>query len=236
MKAARVSVLTSVCMAASIGPVFAGPPPAPATWSGFYAGANLGANLIDGKNDYGDANNYVSGSSGPPVSSPGASVSTGFQGGYNWQFGNLVVGGEVDYRYLGTGPTTSENWYGYGTNAGSTKMTASQAVSVRARAGYDVNNVLIFGTAGIAMVDIDNKTTLSGKNGTFRASGWKPAFVAGAGVETKVLEHVSLRAEVLHYFIPSTSGGFSDPTLGSPPVKYNDQGSTILGVAVNFHF
>ena len=98
--------------------IAATPAPAPVfNWSGFYLGVNGGGNWgsSDGSTSLSCApgNCYLA-SVANDINSAGASqrVSTsgftgGIQGGYNWQFGNLLAGLEADFEYFRSAGSTS---------------------------------------------------------------------------------------------------------------------------------
>ena len=91
------ALVAAQCAAAadlSVAPLYKAPPPAPVTpaynWSGFYIGANGGGGW---------------GQSWWDAQSTGVNVSGGQVGGtagYNWQFGNTVLGleGDLDWSNL----------------------------------------------------------------------------------------------------------------------------------------
>ena len=95
----------------------------------------------------------------------------GFQGGveagYNWQFGQFVVGGETDLNISGAQDTSApfqfaNPWYG----------------TIRGRAGVAFSNVLIYGTAGLGYGALNGQST-----GFLSASRTSAGFVGGAGIE-----------------------------------------------------
>src|SRR5580704_8940331 len=100
---------------------------APATlsaysWAGPYLGAQIGY-------EWGTVSNNPTRPSG---------AQGGIEAGYNWQFGQLVVGGEADLNISGAQDTSagfqfSNPWYG----------------TLRGRAGIAFSNVLLYGTAGL---------------------------------------------------------------------------------------
>src|SRR5881628_217932 len=97
------------------------------SWAGPYLGGNIG---------------YAWGS----VSNNGAKPSgfaAGVQGGYNWQSGPWVFGLEADIKASGANATFapwkfSNPWFG----------------TVRGRVGYALNNVLFYGTGGLAFGEL----------------------------------------------------------------------------------
>src|SRR5690349_262602 len=112
-------------------PYYSTPYVAPAvySWAGWYAGVNLGYEWA-----------RVDGSPGPAHL---RGVMGGLQGGYNWQYGQFVLGGETDLQLTGADDTFapwkfSNPWFG----------------TLRARVGYAMNNVLLFGTGGLAYGDL----------------------------------------------------------------------------------
>src|SRR5262245_7318244 len=106
------------------GPAPSYSPPAPSiyNWSGFYAGLNLGY-------EWGKVTSSVD----------PAGVAGGGQLGYNWQTGQFVFGAETDSQVSAADDTFapwkfSNLWFG----------------TLRGRAGYAMNNILLFATAGLA--------------------------------------------------------------------------------------
>ncbi|MGB7717773.1 MAG: porin family protein, partial [Pseudolabrys sp.] len=66
-------------------------------------------------------------------------IAGGGQLGYNWQVGQFVFGAETDIQVSGADDTFapwkfSNQWFG----------------TLRGRAGYAINNVLLFASAGLA--------------------------------------------------------------------------------------
>jgi outer membrane immunogenic protein len=140
----------------------------------------------------------------------------GFQGGveagYNWQFGQFVVGGETDLNISGAQDTTagfqfSNQWYG----------------TVRGRAGIAFNNILLYGTAGLGY------GALSGQAPGFLSSSRTSAgFVAGAGVEYGFAAHWSAKAEWLYLDLADRSF----PATGTN----NGLAANLVRFGLNYHF
>jgi len=191
-------------------PVKAPPPSVPAVvsdWSGLYVG-------IHGGYGWGHTSfepEFVSNSpflleAAPPRVSPRGAIFGG-QVGYNWQWGSAVAGLEVDYSaadlkeaapFLILTPPSLTNF----TFTQSVKI--DELASARARLGYVVvPNLLLYGTGGIGWghsqfntAQLDNAT---GILVTGRSDNSEVGWVAGAGVEWKILDHWLLRGEWLHY-------------------------------------
>ena len=137
----------------------------------------------------------------------------GFGGGYLWQYGAWVGGLEVDYGFS----SEKDNQSISQTVGGTTETLALHSKidalgSARVRAGYLLMpSLLAYGTAGVGWGRSEVSITdtlcrgtcsvpisLSAKENQF---GW----VAGAGLEYKLIEHVLVGAEYLHYDFDKTS-------------------------------
>jgi outer membrane immunogenic protein len=147
-------------------PPYAQPYPAAGfSWVGGYLGANFG---------YQWDNLSQSGArpSGPAL---------GITGGYNWQFGQFVLGGETDFNL--TDATGA---------AGNYRFTAPWFGTARGRAGFALGNILYFGTFGLAYgkgrVDI----------GSVAESNLHLGWTAGGGLEVALMRNWSVKAEYLH--------------------------------------
>jgi outer membrane immunogenic protein len=122
----------------------------------------------------------------------------GAQVGYNWQTGAFVFGGETDLQFSGAGDTFgpwqfSNPWFG----------------SVRGRAGFAMNNVMFYATAGLSYGGL--RAQLAAASETKNLGGW----AAGAGVEVGLSGNWSARAEYLFmdlsdrgYVLTGTNVGF----------------------------
>jgi outer membrane immunogenic protein len=174
------------------------PPPQllPCLWLGAYVGANAG---------------FQWASSG--VSQSG--FTGGIQGGYNWQNGPWVYGVEADFNLSSVGGTFadyqfSNPWFG----------------TLRGRAGYVVNNaVLFYGTAGFATGI--SSVTRGGLSDSSAHLGW----AIGAGVEFGLAPlgfspNWSTKIEYLHL-------GLSQSAILPTSVTFP---SNVLRVGVNYHF
>lgn len=154
-------------------------------WSGAYIGAHAG-------HGWGGASNNWHGGGFPPWQTDGdinyQSLSGGVHAGYQMQTGGLVAGVETDIsqaRYFG-----DDSQF-----AGVVNQIEIGAVgSLRGRLGWAHDNIMIYGTAGVAAGSF-LKSELGGAPMTPQlAIGW----TAGGGVELAVSEQVWVRAEYLH--------------------------------------
>ncbi|OLP58524.1 hypothetical protein BJF93_16815 [Xaviernesmea oryzae] len=102
----------------------------------------------------------------------------GLYGGYNMQSGKIVYGAEADINYQDTDAKTSQRSMEQGVNG-----------SIRGRVGYDLNPVLVYGTAGVAAADV--KAKQAGGSDSNTMIGW----TAGAGAEAMVTDNITARVE-----------------------------------------
>jgi outer membrane immunogenic protein len=133
-------------------------------WTAFYVGLNAGY-------DWGSVTNTNLSPSG---------VSGGAQAGFNWQWNSVVLGGETDVQLTGASDNVaafkfSNPWFG----------------TLRGRVGYAFNNILVYGTGGLAYGG--GKAELPGMSETHGAVGW----TAGAGLEVGLTRRWSVKAEYL---------------------------------------
>lgn len=154
------------------------------SWMGPYLGGNLG---------------WAWGSVDNNVTRPSGFVG-GAQAGYNFQTGPWVFGVEGDLQATGASDTFapwkfSNPWFG----------------TVRGRAGYAFNNILFYGTAGLAFGELRGETF--GLSETHTNAGW----TAGVGAEFGLTPNWSTKIEFLF-------------------VDLNDNNFTITGVQNGYHF
>jgi len=136
------------------------------SWAGPYLGGNLGY-------EWGSVRNNPTKPSG---------FTGGAQAGYNWQMGHWVFGVEGDIEGTAAEDTFapwkfSNPWFG----------------TLRGRAGYAMNNILFYGTAGLAYGTLraQSSTGISESRTTY---GW----TAGAGLEVALTGNWSAKAEYLY--------------------------------------
>jgi outer membrane immunogenic protein len=184
------------------GPPPYAPPPAPALpclWLGPYVGANAGFQ-------------WTSNIGGLSPSG----FTGGIQGGYNWQSGPWVYGVESDFNLSSASDRFadfqfSNPWFG----------------TLRGRAGYAINNVFVYGTAGLALgVSTVSRGGLSNSSGHL---GW----TIGTGVEFGLAPwglspNWSAKVEYLYL-------GLSQDAVVPASVSSNFH-SNVLRFGVNYHF
>ena len=163
---AALAALPILVAAATVGSASAADLPinAPAsvpmfTWAGFYFGLNAGVGFAGNSNlhyaSFGRSAGAYDLYPGIPAVVPGATI--GGQVGYNWQFGNLVVGVETDYAFLGDRPVRNATFAAppayqaagvgaYLISGGRTNYFGT----LRGRVGYAFDRTLLYATGGIA--------------------------------------------------------------------------------------
>ena len=172
------------------------------SWAGPYLGGNLG---------------YAWGSVDNNRTKPSGFVG-GVQAGYNWQPNpSWVFGVEGDLQVTGADETFapwkfSNPWFG----------------TVRGRAGYAFNNILVYGTAGLAFGELRGETFgLSESHGN---AGW----TAGVGAEFGFGQAGSSRggwsAKVEYLYVDLANTNF---TITGVPNGYR---FGTLRAGINYHF
>jgi outer membrane immunogenic protein len=76
----------------------------------------------------------------------------GAHAGYNYQVGQFVQGGEVDLDATGVGGSSRFSSEG-GAVAGVPRLRSDVQGSARLRAGYAIDDVLLYATGGVAVAD-----------------------------------------------------------------------------------
>ncbi len=165
------------------------------SWAGPYLGGNLG---------------YAWGSVDNALPQP-SGVLGGVQGGYNWQSGHLVFGAEGDLQASGADDTFapwkfSNPWFG----------------TVRGRVGYAVNNILFYGTGGLAFGELRAETF--GLSESHTTAGW----TAGVGAEFGLAPNWSAKIEYLYVDL-------SDARFSITGQSNGYQFGTVRA-GVNYHF
>jgi len=192
---AAAGTATAADLPRSSAPYYSPAPASVYNWGGAYAGLNVGY-------EWGRITN----SSGSPSGLEG-----GLQAGYNWQSGQFVFGGETDIQVSGADDTFApwkfaNPWFG----------------TLRGRAGYAMNNVLFYGTFGLAYGQL--KGTFLGLDESKTHVGW----AGGLGMEVGFTPNWSAKIEYLYmdlsnraYSITGTSNGFE---------------TNMVRFGINYHF
>jgi outer membrane immunogenic protein len=166
-------------------------------WQGPYVGANLGY-------QWGSISNNSANPTG---------VFGGIQAGYNFQNGQFVFGGETDLQLSGSDDVFapwkfSNPWFG----------------TLRGRAGVALNNVMFYGTLGIAYGGLTVQSTINGVSETKSHIGW----AGGVGLELGLTPNWTLRAEYLYVDLSDRAYSLT--------ASNNGLQSNILRIGVNYKF
>lgn len=181
-------------------------------WTGIYAGINGGMSWADlDTNGFGNLDT--------------SRASFGVHGGYNWHFGNMLIGVEADASHR-------ETSIGFHTGGGgSATFDSDWSGSLRGRVGFLAGPALLYATAGWAWSDL-SFTERTGAGGNAKGSGTLDGVVYGIGAETFLMPSVSVRFEVLRYDYGTEKLTFDG---AASAVRNLDHGDTVVRAGVTFH-
>jgi outer membrane immunogenic protein len=196
--AAVMTVASGAAVAADLPrqtPYYSPAPTGVYNWGGAYAGVNTGY-------QWGTTTNNPTSPSG---------LEGGLQAGYNVQSGQFVFGGETDLQISGADDTFapwkfSNPWFG----------------TLRGRAGFALNNILFYGTLGLAYGDVRGEISSLSEDKTH--IGW----AAGMGAEVGITPNWSAKLEYLYIDLANRSYSVTGTNNGLD--------SNLLRLGVNYHF
>ena len=165
------------------------------SWAGPYLGGNIGYG-------WGSVDNNPTKPSG---------FAGGIQAGYNWQTGPWVFGAEGDIQATGAEQTFapwkfSNPWFG----------------TLRGRVGYALNNVMFFGTGGIAFGELRANTF--GLSESHTNAGW----TVGVGAEMGFAQNWSAKVEYLYVDLATSNFVITGASNG---YRFG-----LVRAGVNYHF
>jgi opacity protein-like surface antigen len=180
-------------------PAYKAPPVILSDWAGFYLGVNGGYGLTNTIVPFAIFDNALNSFVAQNLAPNQKGGLFGGHAGYNWQYGSVVTGLEVDFDGADINGTNNIS-----NVSPPLTLKTTELASARARLGYLVlPNLLAYSTAGAGLghTDIAPETPIIGFSG-FGVSqfGW----TAGAGLEYKLWDHWIARAEYLHYDFQQT--------------------------------
>lgn len=202
MRAMTLAAMTAVSGAAVAADLPRGPSPyySPApvagyNWRGLYAGLNAGY-------EWGS----ITGNGAEPSGLMG-----GVQAGYNWQSGAFVFGPEADIQASAADDTFapykfSNPWFG----------------TLRGRVGFALNNILFYGTAGLAYGGITGE--IAGLDESKTHVGW----TGGLGAEVGFTPNWSAKVEYLYMDLSDRSYSITGVNNGLE--------ANMLRFGINYHF
>jgi len=197
-------------------------------WAGIYVGINGGWGWGNGKYTIAPNAAFPAGLSGSPHDNGGV---VGGTLGVNWQASAFVFGVEGDWDYSGINTGTTSSICNF---SGNCQTGNNWLATVRGRAGYAADRVLLYLTAGGAFANV--KTNFNGTSNTRNQAGW----TAGAGVEWAFAD--SWTAKVEYLYVNLGNGTFNcvaavctAPGLNSTPVSVGLT-ENLFRVGVNYKF
>jgi len=246
----------------AVGAFAASPAPVAYSWAGFYVGGNLGYGWGKASNN----SNFVDPALNVPIvateldsDKPKGAIGGG-QVGYNWQVeSHGLLGIEADWQ--GSGQRANQGFVtGFAffdpVVVGVVRGTVSESLensiqwfgTVRGRAGYTWDHVLIYGTGGLAYGEVklagtvnENVNLLPVINSVVPVNiakvnaGW----TLGAGIEGMLASNLSWKLEYLYLDLGSVAGvsivGIANPPSGTftAQSRFTDN---ILRVGLNYRF
>jgi outer membrane immunogenic protein len=225
--AATVVFTASSAIAADLSVKAAPVPVDPPLWTAFYIGAHGGWG--QGRSHLEDPSLVAFGPNPMSVESSGSLA--GFQIGGDWQFGNIVVGAELDGSW--------SSIKGSVTDPAAFVQPVFQGISVNynalatgtGRVGYAFGNLLGYVKGGAAWANIDYRTGTSTPFPT-AINHARTGLTAGAGLEYLVLRNLSVRAEYDYINFGATS-----MSLGCRNVPCNvDHELHLVKLGLNWRF
>lgn len=185
------------------------------SWTGFYAGLNAG---------YGWGSFNRAAGTIMPDTNGGV---LGAQLGYNYQFGNLVVGLEGDANWswesgnrapaVGVATRGSLEWFG----------------TLRGRVGFAADRALIYVTGGYAGGEVKGTIVNAAAppvGFVESTSSWRNGYALGAGIEYAFTNNISAKAEYLYMNLGSR---LMFPVNVAAPSTYTN---SVIRAGVNYHF
>lgn len=221
--AAAISLLASGAQAADVGrpqrPMVYAPAKAQ-DWSGGYIGVHGGLEA-QGFKSRATPNAPALNFSGKKNTRGLGGGSAGVQAGYNFQSGNVVYGveGEASAVFLEKKKAST-----------GLKAESNSRAALKGRLGYAFGSTLVYGVAGVAVAPSRYTSPANGIHAAKRRSVTSAGPLLGVGVEHKLTETVSLKAEADYAFQPRKTLRFP---AGTSKI---DSGAFSTKIGLNYHF
>ena len=232
-------------------------------FKGFYIGGNVGGAF--GSSDAKTSTVYDPSPAGYFPSSPvddvnnnglqhpsPSGMSGGGQAGYNIQSGHFVLGAVVDFGGMNLSDsksiTVTYTDYPLWTFTIAQSVKTNWLFTARPRAGYAAGRVLVYGTAGLAVTNLNYQAVFTDTQGPATENGGvkssKSGWTAGGGLEYRLRKRWSLQGEYLYadfgkVSILSTNLMAYDPAIAFPSNPYTHSATLRANIArfgVNFRF
>lgn len=191
-------------------------------WSGLYAGISLGYGWGEATQTYERAGDHGTASLSPDGAAGALTL------GYNVPWGNgLVLGveGDLGLMDLTAGPETVFDGHIYSAEFGPLWGT------LRGRAGVTFGDTLVYGTAGLAFMEVDEISIGNTPGETATSSDTRLGWVLGAGVEHLIGPRTSLKLEYLHLDVGSSDGRSANDEAFS-----FEETADLIRAGVNYRF
>ncbi len=219
-------------------------------WTGWYLGLNAGGNWGSSQPShlwtqppFGTNAFRQAVDAGGSQSFNTSGFTGGIQGGYNWQFGSMLAGFEVDFEYFRSAGSRTVTGSALGTSFSiNTAITTDWLFTARPRLGFVTNNWLVYGTGGLAVTNLKASSSFSDPGPESDSSSWsktKAGWTAGGGVEVAFPGKWTLGAEYLYVKFTSIStvtNNFISVGTPVPSIFTNssiDLASSIVRVRLN---
>ena len=255
--AALAALIGTPALAADMALKAPPPPPPPVfSWTGFYVGGNAGAewtrsnftSFLDPTGGFFTTASYAFINSIGNGSAHRTGFIGGGQAGYNWQTGNIVIGLEGDIDWL----SASATFNAAGLTPGGSNVTLSNSLApkwlatVRPRVGVAVNQLLLYATGGLAVLNSTYTQAFTNVTGGVPGGGGsstnttKAGWVVGGGAEYAFTHNWSVKAEYLYNkFSGVSTAGVVVPGPGDTPIAFTGTASRSIQIAragLNYHF
>ncbi len=211
----------------------------PARFAGLYIGGNVGGVSYTALRH--DADGYLSDNGEYTATKIGATV--GGQIGYDWQFGNKVFGVVADANWADVRATSPQNISFPFALDMSTSGRMGWFGTLRTRGGVAFNDVLVYGTGGLAVAGIE--TTISSQltglpqfSEQFSSDKTRWGWTGGFGAEFAFANNWSVTGEVLYMQFKQEHDTFrSSPLIQNRNVSFDSSDSAWVGrVGLNYRF
>jgi outer membrane immunogenic protein len=229
------AALSGSAVAADLAARPAYAPPPVYSWTGLYWGVNVGYSWGQDKRD---ATLLGAGTFSASQKVDGAVG--GFQSGYNYQFGQWVLGFETDIQASGQKGGTTVQVLAAPLTTITTDHKLSWFGTSRTRLGVLwTPNVLLYGTAGVAYGQVKDTATanavgIGSATSTFKdvKAGW----TAGAGVEGVIGGGWTAKVEYLYIDLGKTEQTLATPALGQFITETRRFTDNIVRVGFNYRW
>jgi outer membrane immunogenic protein len=203
-------------------------------WTGGYVGVNVGV-AVGGEGRSG-LDILANGGAFETFNLASAGVVAGGQAGYNYQFGDWVVGAEADIQ--GIGNETHRNCILLCTAGSSASLSQDMPWfgTVRGRVGYATGPILNYVTGGFAYggVRTSDNEIIPGGAGSVAFNRTKTGFALGSGIEAAIGDRWTAKIEYLYLDLGSNADTFT--IAGGTHVLKTEARESVFRAGANYRF